>query len=378
MIEAGGERRAEAPFWNAAAVRGARAIVVGAGELGAEVLKSLRRFGWTHVLIVDHEAERARSSPALREDDVASKAVADPAESPSAEGHLVSLRGDVRAVLSTGMVERADVLIGCADNLSARLAMSAMAGRSGRPFIDGDLTAWEGTVSIFASSHGACYGCGLDAEDLRDVGARCARPPRAAGAGGVPTMQAVASITAALMVQNCLKWIHGMRGPEEFPAGKQICVDTRHDRFWRMGLPRNATCAYHPAPPGPLLRLDGYTKSWAAILAGCRRLVGNPSASISLPFTVSTSRTCVTCARRDDAPKLYSAAEEITCAACGGELIASLETRLVGEAPWHAWTPASMGCPPWSRVSVCRGEVHEIDVEITGAPPHLEAFFERR
>jgi adenylyltransferase/sulfurtransferase len=378
------DRLAQFAFWNAAAVRNARAIVVGAGALGNEVIKNLLLLGWGHILVVDHdEIEHSNLSRAVlfRDSDIGSPKVAAVERAAAAinpSSKVVPLHGDVRTVISAGMVARADLLFGCVDNVSARLAMTALAGRSERLFIDGGLTAWEGTVSVFRSSDGPCYGCGLTADDLRDVGLRrscAAYAARASAADGVPTTPTVASLTAAVMVQCGLKWIHGLRKPAEFPAGKQIRIDTRHDRSWRIGLPRNAACAFHPEPAEPSYRIDGHGATWAAILMRCRELVGDPAASIHLPFTLAVSRRCTVCGHRDDEPRLHSGRPEL-CTACGGEPIPTLCTQIEGEAPWHDRTPASMACPAWSRVALCSGD-HETEVEITGAPARLQAFFER-
>ena len=367
-------------WWDGRAVAAARALVAGAGALGNEVVKNLLLLGWGTILVVDFDSvELSNLSRAvlLRKEDVGrpkAEALADRARTLNPDCRVIDIRGSLELMVSAGMAARMDVVFGCLDNVGARLTLSRYAGMADRLLIDGGLTTWEGTVGLFLPSQGACYACTLTEADLREEGLRRSCPAyaaRARAAEGVPTTPTVASITAALMVQEGLKWIHGRKAPPHLPLGGQIRVDTAYDRFWKVGLPRNPQCLAHPVPAllaeGCPLRADD---SWATILAYWRERVKRSDVVLDLPATVLESWECPACRAREERGVVWRSQDPVACGACGGAAVRLLRNQITGVEGWLQRSPAAMGLPPWPWISARTSDEREWVFELAGG--HLD------
>ena len=183
-------------WWNAAAVHSATAVVAGAGALGNEVVKNLLLLGWGHIVLVDFdsvEISNLARCVLFRPRDVGKTKLAaarDAALDINPDCTIETMQGDLRLVLGAGVVRRSDLVFGCLDNIDARLALSSLAGRVGVPLIDGGLSEWEATISLYCPPQGPCFGCGLDRDDLAALRLRSsctAYAERAITEGGVPT-----------------------------------------------------------------------------------------------------------------------------------------------------------------------------------------------
>jgi molybdopterin/thiamine biosynthesis adenylyltransferase len=370
-------------WWDGALVRRARAVVAGAGALGNEVAKNLLLLGWGTVVVVD--VDRVEPSNLSRSvlhgiDDIGAPkatALARNAGRVNPDVTFFGLDGDLRTALSPGLLSRVDVVLGCVDNLAARVALGQLAGRAGCLYIDGGISTWEGTVRLYDPVDGPCYACGLTADDVRQLALRrscLVYQRRAAAQHGVATTPTVASVTGALMVQQALKWLHRDRHRLPVPVGRELRVDAAYDRFWSTELQRNEACLVHPERLDPVRDpAFAWDRPWRDILAACREWVGAPDADVHLPVTVLERWTCARCHATGEAHRAYAGDTPLTCTTCDGDAIPDLTNVLTGTEAWAARSPAAMGFPPWTWIEIREKQAFEL----AGAPPELAQLADR-
>jgi molybdopterin/thiamine biosynthesis adenylyltransferase len=369
------------PWWQQDRVQRAVALVAGCGALGNEVVKNLLLLGWGHVLLADFdriELSNLTRSVFFRPEDVdrpKAQVLAERGAELNADCRLQALEGDLRLTLSTGLVSRVDVVFGCLDNVAARLALSSLAGTAGRLLIDGGMTPWEGTVSLFAGGAAPCYACGLTEQDHREMSLRRSCPAyaaRARAAGAVPTTAPVASMVGAQMVQLGLKWLHGLREAPHLEVGTQVRFDTAFDRYWKVKLPCNPDCLLHPEAVQPVLSPAlSWTHPWRRILSSWRRRRGQADAVLHLPWPVLESWTCPGCGTREVCRRIHLTENEVTCGRCLRTAIPRLTNQILGRESFTALSPQGMGFPPWTWITAVASDRESL-FELAGGPADLQ------
>lgn len=199
-------------------VKNAKVMVVGCGALGNEVLKNLVLFGIEHIVIVDfdiiEESNLCRSVLFRKSDihsacyktDVAAKRL----KEINPDVKIDTVNGDISYQVGLGLMRKMDVIISCLDNQYARYTLCRSAFRAGIPWVDGGIEGFEGTARVFRYGEN-CYACNLGEKGLREMSRRmsCSSIVRQNHeAGRIPTTPVVASIIAAVQVQEAMKLIH--------------------------------------------------------------------------------------------------------------------------------------------------------------------------
>ncbi len=207
-------------------VQEARVMVVGCGALGNEVLKNLVLFGVEHIVAVDFDTVEAsnltRSVFFSHEDALSHRykvdAVAERLRQMNSRINILTIKGDIAHQVGLGLIRQMDVAICCVDNRYARYCLNRLCMRAGIPWVDGGIDGLEGTARVFAPGKN-CYACNLGPEGLRELSRRMpcsAIIHKNEEAGRVPTTPVIASIIAAVEVQEAMKLIHG----EETESGE--------------------------------------------------------------------------------------------------------------------------------------------------------------
>jgi len=360
-------RLAAIDWWDGARVGAARAIVAGAGALGNEVVKNLVLLGWGTIVVVDHdsvELSNLTRSVFFRDLDVGrpkAEVLSERAHEFNPDCEVVGLAGDLRIMLSAGLVRRSDVVFGCLDNLAGRVALGQMSGRAGRLMIDGGLTTWEGTIQLYGpDAGGPCFACGLTEDDLQELTLRqscLAYDQRARAAGGIPTTPTVTSVTAALMVQEALKWIHQDLHDQPVALGRELRVDLANSRFWNHAIPVNDDCVLHWAPATLAIHEPPrWDSSWRDIVKMCRLSAGTETASLRLPARILARLDCPHCGLVDDTVRAYAGDGRVPCGNCGHDGIPTFTSQVDGNEDWADRSPAELGFPPWTWVELRTGE----------------------
>lgn len=205
-------------WFKADVVRNAKVMVVGCGALGNEVLKNLVLFGIEHIVIVDfdviEESNLCRSVLFRKSDAEKNRFKTDVAAQRLQEINpavkIDTIHGDISYQVGLGLLKEMDVIISCLDNQYARYTLCRSAFRMGVPWVDGGIDGLEGTARVFRLGEN-CYACNLGEKGIREMSRRmsCSSVVRQnQSAGRVPTTPVVASIIAAVQVQEAMKLIH--------------------------------------------------------------------------------------------------------------------------------------------------------------------------
>jgi molybdopterin/thiamine biosynthesis adenylyltransferase len=203
-------------WWDQSRLRTARVLVVGAGALGNEIVKSLALLGVGHLDIVDMDkvehANLARCVLFRDGDEGQPKA-----EVVAAAASM--LNPDVTAVahnmaiqqLGLGFLNDVDLVIAGLDSREARLWVGQSCRKLGMYWVDGAIEGLRGLVRVFLPE-GACYECTLGETDRKIMAQRRACALLSVGemaTGKVPTNATTASVIAAIEVQEAVKLIVG-------------------------------------------------------------------------------------------------------------------------------------------------------------------------
>jgi molybdopterin/thiamine biosynthesis adenylyltransferase len=203
-------------WWDQAALRQARVLVVGAGALGNEILKNLALVGvgTVHVIDLDHieRSNLARCVLFNESDEGRPKAEAarDSIRRLNPEVDIHALQGNVldRGI---GWVTNFDLVIAGLDNREARAWVNGACRKMSIPWIDGAIEGLRGVARVFLPD-GPCYECTLGEVDRKLLALRraCSLLTPAEMAGGrVPTTATTSAIIAAVQVQEAIKLLAG-------------------------------------------------------------------------------------------------------------------------------------------------------------------------
>ena len=205
-------------WFKQAKVQEARVMVVGCGALGNEVLKNLVLFGVEHIVAVDFDtvevSNLTRSIFFSREDALSHRykvdVIAERLRQINPQVSVLTVKGDIAHQVGLALIKKMDVAICCVDNRYARYCLNRLCMRAGIPWVDGGIDGLEGTARAFAPGKN-CYACNLGPEGLKELSRRMpcsAIIHKNEVAGRVPTTPVIASIIAAVEVQEAMKLIH--------------------------------------------------------------------------------------------------------------------------------------------------------------------------
>jgi len=269
------------PWWRQDRLRAARVLVAGAGALGNEVIKNLALIGVGTIHVVDLDAVEpsnlSRSVLFRVEDAGQSKAevAARRAGELNPDVRYLSIRGDILDDVGLGVFEAADVAIGCLDNREARLWVNRQCWKVGTPWVDAGIQEIQGVVKVFVPPDSACYECGMTARDYQLLNLRYSCPQLRRDQiieGKVPTAPTIASMMAALQVQEALKLIHGL--PVE--AGSAWVFNGVANRAYSTRLPFRDDCLSHETYPQPTPLPLGHSSTAAELFNAARATLDGP------------------------------------------------------------------------------------------------------
>jgi molybdopterin/thiamine biosynthesis adenylyltransferase len=251
------ERSARIAWLDLPRIHATRVLVVGAGALGNEVAKDLALSGFRKFTLVDMDRvvmTNLNRCIFFTAKDVARKELKvnavrrglialDP-------GVEVETHADRVENLPESLFEEHDIVVGCVDNVAARVHTNAHAYFHGRPYIDGGTLGMVGKVQVVLPPESACLQCGMNKTHMAEV----ARRYSCTGAGMtfVEAAQAAeittTSIVAAVQAREAVKVASGRS-------------DRTVDNLWYydglkgsaevLRVARNPACPVHNGAPRP-------------------------------------------------------------------------------------------------------------------------------
>lgn len=214
------DRSRRIPWLDLGALSRSNVLMVGAGALGNEVAKNLALSGFGRMTVVDMDhvvGSNLNRCLFFSEEDVRcrrSKAVA------VAEG-VARLAPGCRPEAFVGRIEDVptaafaehDIVLGCLDNVDARIHTNAHAYSLGRVYIDGGTDGLHGKVMVAIPPDGACLQCGMNRTHARVANARFSCTGRDV-VFHEPRLAAeitTTSVVSAIMVREAVKAVSGRR-----------------------------------------------------------------------------------------------------------------------------------------------------------------------
>lgn len=230
-----------------------RVLMVGAGALGNEVAKCLALSGFRRVTVVDMDhvvgSNLNRCLFFSAED-----AQAGGSKAEAVARGMEQLSPEVRARAVVGRLEDLpddfylgyDILLGCLDNIAARVHANSRAYRAGKPYIDGGMEGLRGKVMVCLPPDGPCVQCGMNRSHAKLAGLRFS----CTGKGVVfhePRLAAeitTTSVVSAVMVRECLKVVSGRR---DLVLHNTFYYDGERNVAEELEVPLDPRCPNHRA-----------------------------------------------------------------------------------------------------------------------------------
>jgi molybdopterin/thiamine biosynthesis adenylyltransferase len=346
------------PWWRQERLEAARVLVVGAGALGNEVLKNLALLGVGHVTVIDlDEVETSNLSRSVlfrAEDGGQPKAfvAARRALEINSAMTIEPIHGDVITGLGLGRFADVDVVIGCLDNREARLWVNRQCWKVGTPWVDAGIQEIQGVVKVFVPPDSACYECAMTARDYQLLNLRYSCPllrREEILEGKVPTAPTIASMMAALEVQEALKLIHGL----PVSAGSALVFNGVTNQFYSTRLPFRADCLSHETYPTPTEVPLGNAGAVAELFALARRSISGPL-TLALDRDLVASIQCPRCGWQTEVmrPRTLVGMAEAVCPQCREPARPEILSAIADDSPLAARSLAEVGIPSYDIVRV--------------------------
>ena len=194
----------------------ARVLMVGAGAIGNEVGKNLVLSGFRDITVVD--MDRVVSSNLARclffsNDDV----VEGKFKAELVANGMAALDSDVKVKSIVGTIQEQgedfiaqfDIVLGCLDNILARLHVNSQCCFHGIPYIDGAMDGFNGKVQVILPGKGPCLECGMNDSHAKIVEQRfsCTGNDISLFLPKIGAEITTTSIIGAIMVREAVKLI---------------------------------------------------------------------------------------------------------------------------------------------------------------------------
>jgi molybdopterin-synthase adenylyltransferase len=327
------DRQERVEGWRQDRMKQGRILVNGAGALGNEVVKNLALMGIGYMLIADMDkVDRSNLSRAalLRRSDIQkqrnkAEAVAERAKSMkvNSETHIQPFVGDIVWRLGTGVYRRVDAILGCLDNVEARLSTNKNCLLTGKPYIDGAIHGLSGHVASINPPMTPCWECSVHPSMLQYGNERYDSCWNVMNqdfkAGVIPTVQVAASIVAGFQTQEAVKvvqdlpWAAGTKTTySAIGARPQLdnVILTKREECW---------CNLITAYPQPLeLSLSAYKNTLGDLHLELRK-TGAKNLIVQFPDKFVIECQCHACGQRRSIlqPAFTLSTADVVCFSCG-------------------------------------------------------------
>lgn len=285
--------------WDQEKLAKARIVVAGVGALGNEVLKNLALAGVGNILIVDFdriEVSNLSRSVLFRDADVGRPKASTAAHALRDLNPEISVRaldGDLESDLGLGILRESDLVLGCLDSVYARWALNRACWKAGTPWIDAGINATVGEICLYVPDRGPCYECGMSQQMWRQIHERrsCMLLPRKLPPRIIPTTSVIASVAAALQVNEALGYIHSANGENPLKPGETLFVSIAPYSVSRFTSSEKPECLVHETYI-PSIFVEA-SPSEITVMELLDRVPG--AVSLQLDFDVVCGWECVNC-----------------------------------------------------------------------------------
>ncbi len=226
-------------------IQRSRSLVVGAGALGNEAVKCMLLAGFNDITIVDMDSVAVSNLSRclfFREEDKdgANKAeiVAERAKVLYSEARITPITSRIQDIGDWGY----DIVLGCLDNISARIHVNSHARYNKIPYIDGATDGFRGKVQVILDD-GPCLECGLNNTHMEMIDRRFSCTGN--GSIFVPKIASeitTTSIIAAIQVREAMKILSGRT---DLCIKNVMYYDGESGTMDNLEIPRDKNCPNH-------------------------------------------------------------------------------------------------------------------------------------
>ena len=214
------DRSRRIPWFDLERTRQANALVIGAGALGNEVVKDLVLSGVRRITLVDMDrGVRSNLNRCVfftpqdaRDSRLKVEALAEGARQLDDE---VEVETEAQRIedLGEGVFEGKDVVIGCLDNLAARVHVNANAYHMRIPYVDGGTLGLMGKVHVVVPPETSCVECTMNASHYRIIEQRysCTGVDTTFVEPKLAAEVTTTAVVAAVQVREAMKLINDRR-----------------------------------------------------------------------------------------------------------------------------------------------------------------------
>lgn len=362
-------RHAMVPGWSQRLLSESRVLVVGAGALGNEALKNLALLGVGELGIIDFdviEPSNLSRCVLFQEENLGyQKAVVAAKRIRELSLTVVArpLVADVMTEVGAGFIEEFDVVLGCLDNIASRYMLNRLCRMAGVPWLNAGIDAFCGQVSLFDPKKDACYECGMTTSMWQRVYERnsCLLPTRHSTETPLATTTILASLTAALQVQEAIAILMGPTQSQPWPrlaAGEQLAIRVNPYEMAVLRLKKSADCMAH-YEAAPTLSIHARpTDTTASAL-----LVQSEMDSLEVDWDIATELECPECGtERIAAPSWRLREADLLCLRCSIPRRPLWIHQIDRSSPLAGRTLAELGIPEQAHLWMKdeNGTVHHV------------------
>ncbi len=345
-------------WWRQERLRAARVLVVGAGALGNEVVKNLALLGLGTIYLIDLdvvETSNLSRSVLFRDgdgDQPKAMVAARRGLELNPEIAIIPIHGDVITDLGLGLFADVDLVIGCLDNREARLWVNRQCWKVSTPWIDAGIQEIQGVVKVFVPPDSACYECAMTERDYQLLNLRYSCPLLRRDeilAGKVPTAPTIASMMAALEVQEGLKILHGL----PVAAGTALVYNGVANQFYSTRLPYRDDCLSHETYPAPQESSLGCRNRVSELFETARERLHGPL-RLMLDRELVVRLDCLRCQWHTEvmAPRAKVKAAGAVCPHCREPALPEFASHVDEDSRLAAEPLFRVGIPPYDIVRI--------------------------
>ncbi len=355
------------PGWDQKRISAARVLVAGAGALGNEAIKNLSLLGVGQILIVDFdfvEASNLSRCVLFRAEDIGkskAQAAARAVTALNPDVEVAALEGDIGCDLGEGELREYDLVLGCLDSIAARWALNRLCRSAGIPWLNAGIGTTMGQVSLHDPLRGACYECTMTRSMWHRMNQRrsCLLVGNPVQQEATPATAILASITAALQVQQAVGWLHRNAANAQpglqpgLEPGQMLVVNTEPQEMSVVPLTLNPTCAAHG--------MDADTTSASVQISASPEMltveemlaVVPGATSWILEFDIVTELECTACGVESVLlPLRQLRLPRLTCPQCGNLRVPHLTQEILRNTPLARATLQQFGVPHQAMLKI--------------------------
>ena len=229
-------------------------MVVGAGALGNEVCKDLALSGFRKITIVDMDhvvgsnlnrclffsAEDAGRG--AKKAEVVAQGISRISRSATPQARVCRIEE-----VPASVFEQQDVIMGCLDNIRARIHTNSHSYAAGKPYVDGAMEGFIGKAFVSLPPEGACLQCGMNRTHAKVAEKRfsCTGKDVVFHEPRLAAEITTTSIVSAVMVREVLKIVSGRR---DICLSNGFFYDGQRNVAEEFEIPRDPSCSVHVWP----------------------------------------------------------------------------------------------------------------------------------